>query len=140
MNDSKDVSIHMLLIEPDPDTRDIISRALTLNFPTIRLDAADNTENALTLVRQKSYHAIICDALLLRADKVSFVNEVCAEKPGVPLLIITAHTDINLSDFKEFPDSRCFHAILYKPITLKDLMQEVRGAIGKIAERRAVER
>jgi DNA-binding NtrC family response regulator len=133
MDRATPVSVHILLIEPDPECGTIFRKAIALHFPTVTLEATRDIETALNLLRHSSYDVVVCDAFLAKRDRISFANEICVEKPDTALLIITGDTDISLD---KFSDTLCVHHILHKPIDLQELIHSIEAALETIRGRK----
>jgi DNA-binding NtrC family response regulator len=85
------------------------------------------TDSTLALehfeLNQSAYNLILSDFRITIMDGIELLKTVKAMKPSVKTLLISAF------EVKDFDESNCVDAILQKPITIPDLIDEVETQI-----------
>lgn len=104
---------HVLLIEDDQDTQEVVSRIL--RFHNITLDVVSSAEEALPFLENQRYTAAIVDLALPGMDGWQLLNIIRGEPrtAGLPCLAITAYHSADLA-IKAIKGG--FTAYLPKPI------------------------
>ena len=94
----------------------------------LQVDYAEDGEEALSHVRQKTYDAIICDLKMPRVDGMTLYRAIAAATPALARRIIFVTGDVAGTDAERFlEDSGC--RWLAKPFRLADLLRAVREAL-----------
>jgi CheY-like chemotaxis protein len=128
----------ILIVEDDPDTRDIIARYLTLaGYDHV---SASNGWEALLAVDQHEIDLILLDVMMPGMDGVTFLNILrnAQTKRSTPVVIVTAMSKQELSSrFRDLP----VQAVLPKTQELfEELMQTISKIIGEPARKPAPEK
>jgi CheY-like chemotaxis protein len=128
----------IMIVEDDPDTRDIIARYLTLaGYDHV---SASNGWEALLAVDQHEIDLILLDVMMPGMDGVTFLNILrnAQTKRSTPVVIVTAMSKQELSSrFRDLP----VQAVLPKTQELfEELMQTISKIIGEPARKPAPEK
>ncbi len=128
----------ILIVEDDPDTRDIIARYLTLaGYDHV---SASNGWEALLAVDQHEIDLILLDVMMPGMDGVTFLNILrnAQTKRSTPVVIVTAMSKQELSSrFRDLP----VQAVLPKTQELfEELLQTISKIIGEPALKPAPEK
>lgn len=81
----------------DDDERMIKALQDILEFKGFGVTLAKDGEEALTKVKQKDFDALILDILLPKKDGMEVLKEVVADKPQLPVIVISGHGTIRLA-------------------------------------------
>ena len=117
----------VLLVEDEHALAAAVGEALT--DAGLKVDHAGDGEEALALVRQKTYDVLICDLKMPRVDGMTFYRAVAAATPALARRVIFVTGDVAGTDAERFlEDSGC--RWLAKPFRLGDLLRAVRETLG----------
>jgi two-component system C4-dicarboxylate transport response regulator DctD len=119
-------SLKVLIIEDDPDVRLGCEQALQLEeIPTESVSSAEEAKRRLG----KDFRGIIVsDIRLPRMDGMTFLREVMAVDPELPVVLITGHGDISMA-VQAMKDGA--HDFIQKPFSPEYLVEVVRRALEK---------
>ena len=124
---------HVLLIDDDHD----LLKAATdwLSVSGFCVDAFDRPEEAFQFFVRSDPDVVVTDVRMPGIDGVTLLNSVTRQKSEIPVVIITAHGDVNLAvqamkqgaeDFLEKPyDADRLLSVLDKAIEKRRLKQEI---------------
>ena len=116
----------VLLVEDERALAAAVADALT--DAGLRVDHAADGEEALALVRQKTYDAVICDLKMPRVDGMTLYRAIAAATPALARRVIFVTGDVAGPDAERFlEDSGC--RWLAKPFRLGDLLRAVRETL-----------
>lgn len=119
----------ILIVEDDPDTRNLISRIVHMADPSSRILTADNGETGLSMALQDPPDLIITDLGIPSLDGHDLVQSLQREMADrrAPIIGTTAH---DLAD----PKTRAFYqlcdAFVFKPLDVEDLRKKVGLLVG----------
>lgn len=115
------LSMKVLIAEDEKDLR----RGLQVLFQrnNFSVDAVDNGEDALTYLQLGCYDVAVLDVMMPKLDGVSVVRKLRAENNSVPVLLLTAKSEIE--DRVEGLDAGA-NDYLPKPFDLRELLARVR--------------
>jgi len=146
----KDIEISILYVEDEPETREMVSRVLAQEIPTIRLHTAENGETGLALYREHLPEIVITDINMPVMDGIRMGTEIKSLNPEAIIIAVTAHSDTSyliaaietgISNYvlKPIDYDRLFAAIAkgIETVTLKKRLREQDDHIRQLS--RAVE-
>ena len=116
---------HILIVDDDPEIAKLIR--FYLNGAGYILDATQNGQSALELLKEKKYDLILVDRMMPRMDGITFVNQT--HNSGIhngPVIIMSAHDQENKA-ILEISD--IIYDILPKPFTSHRLKISIRNAL-----------
>ena len=117
----------VLIVEDERALATAVGEALT--DAGLKVDHADDGEEALARVRQKAYDVVICDLKMPRVDGMTLYRAVAAATPALARRVIFVTGDVAGTDAERFlEDSGC--RWLAKPFRLGDLLRAIRETIG----------
>jgi DNA-binding NtrC family response regulator len=85
----------VLYVEDDPPVRSSVTQ--TLELSGLAVQAFANAEDALAQVTEGAQAIVITDVRLPRMDGLTLMEKVLAIDPGIPVVVVTAHGDINMA-------------------------------------------
>ena len=111
----------ILLVEDDRGIQGLIDVLFTRK--EIGVDVASDGEQALSLLREKEYGAVLLDLMLPRLNGFEVMRELKALNPAVlkKTIVLTAASDLTLREF----DETQVRKLLRKPFSISDLMTAV---------------
>ncbi|MBK1682639.1 sigma-54-dependent transcriptional regulator [Rhodoferax fermentans] len=119
-------ALKVLIIEDDPDVRLGCEEALQLEG--ILTDSVASAEAARPLLGKDFRGVIVSDIRLPRMDGMTFLREVLAVDPQLPVVLITGHGDISMA-VQAMKDGA--HDFIQKPFSPEYLVEVVRRALEK---------
>jgi DNA-binding NtrC family response regulator len=119
-------ALKVLIIEDDPDIRLGCEQALQLEgIPT---ESVASAEAAKRLLGKDFRGIIVSDIRLPRMDGMTFLREVLALDPELPVVLITGHGDVTMA-VQAMKDGA--HDFIQKPFSPEFLVEVVRRALEK---------
>ena len=119
-------ALKVLIIEDDPDVRLGCEQALQLEG--ILTESVASAEDARPLLGKDFRGVIVSDIRLPRMDGMTFLREVLAVDPQLPVVLITGHGDISMA-VQAMKDGA--HDFIQKPFSPEYLVEVVRRALEK---------
>lgn len=119
-------ALKVLIIEDDPDVRLGCEQALQLEG--ILTESVASAEAAKPLLGKDFRGVIVSDIRLPRMDGMTFLREVLAVDPQLPVVLITGHGDISMA-VQAMKDGA--HDFIQKPFSPEYLVEVVRRALEK---------
>jgi DNA-binding response OmpR family regulator len=110
----------ILLVEDDADIREMMATLLAMaGFSVVSCESAECGLNAL---REQEFDLILTDYALPRQSGLWLLNEAETEGliQGTPVLIVTAHPDV---------DAQAPYEVIQKPFDLDELIERVRRRV-----------
>lgn len=89
--DTADVSV--LYVEDEAEAREMVSRVLTQEIPSLRLYTAENGETGLALYGEHQPDIVITDINMPMMDGIRMGNEIKSLNPDAIIIAVTAHSD-----------------------------------------------
>jgi CheY-like chemotaxis protein len=116
----------VLLVEDERALAVAVSEALTDAGLTV--EHAGNGEEALALVRQKRFDAVVCDLKMPRVDGMMLYRAMAAATPALARRVIFVTGDVAGTDAERFLDETGCRW-LANPFRLGDLLRAVRDTL-----------
>ncbi|MFO1532107.1 MAG: response regulator [Thermoplasmatota archaeon] len=117
----------ILLVDDEDDVRDSILDLLQSVLPRARILSAATAEEGLRILEREGADVVVSDYRLPGMDGLRFLAQASRLLPGVPRILITAYTEIEVDD-SELAAARP-EAVLTKPLEAADLVARVRSAL-----------
>lgn len=117
----------VMVVDDDPLTRQMFERLLSMSFPHLRIESAENGEQAIELFMRGHHTLIIMDIMTqgLRGDAAfTRISEICAEKNLTMPHVIFCTGFIPPATVATLANDP-WHALLHKPVTRKDILAAV---------------
>lgn len=92
MNDA-----HVLIVDDDVALLQALPQALFLRIPGIKVDTSDSALEALELVQEHDYDAIVSDIKMPGMDGLALLTTIQESRPDTPTLLITGHGEHDLA-------------------------------------------
>jgi two-component system copper resistance phosphate regulon response regulator CusR len=112
---------HILVVEDEARIRAFVARAFEAEG--FNVDVAEDGEQGHARARAGSYELVILDPMLLGRDGLDALRDLHRQRPGLPVLILSARSDIAIK-------LRAFELgavdFLAKPFSLDELLARVR--------------
>jgi two-component system, OmpR family, copper resistance phosphate regulon response regulator CusR len=113
--------MRLLVIEDEPRIRSFLTRGLEAEGYAV--DAADTGLAGLEQVRRGHYDLVVLDLLLPGVDGLTVLRKLHAERPGLPVLILSARADLRTKLLGFELGARDY---LAKPFSLEELLARIR--------------
>jgi len=133
MKDSLLLSCSILLVEDDPETREIISTVVKMKFADATLHLAADGQVGLDLYRQHAPQIVVTDINLPVLDGIRMVGEILACDPSAQIIVVSAYSEPSyLLDAIKLG----IHRYLLKPLDLKLLVESIADCLALIEIKR----
>ena len=113
--------MRILVVEDEPRIRDFLARAFEAEGFTV--DVAADGEHGLRLALTGTYEMVILDLLLPGRDGLEVLEEIHQQRPGLPVLILSARSDL-ATKLRGFELGAVDY--LAKPFSLDELLARAR--------------
>jgi PAS domain S-box-containing protein len=125
--------ISLLYVEDEADARSMVSKMLSMNYPTLKLYSAENGAIGLDLYRELAPEIVMTDINMPVMDGIRMSREIKAVNADARIIAVTAHSDTSyLLNAIEIG----IHHYVLKPINYEELF----GVIDKILEQIVLKR
>jgi DNA-binding response OmpR family regulator len=114
--------VRILVAEDEPGILAFVTRALRADGFTI--DAAADGAQALGCLSRERYDLVVLDLMLPRVDGLSVLRHVREAQPGLPVVIVSARTDLP-TKLRGFDLGACDYVA--KPFALDELIARIRA-------------
>lgn len=105
----------VLLVDDEPEVRDVLRRMLQRSFPQARFLEAANGREGLAALSRETIDLIICDQRMPEMDGLTFMKHVQSVSPSSGRVMLTGHADIEL--VQRAINEGHIHAFFQKPAT-----------------------
>jgi YesN/AraC family two-component response regulator len=122
--------ISLLCVEDDPDSRYIISRMISMEFPEIELHLAENGMIGLDHFKEQMPQIVMTDIKMPVMDGVTMVSEIKALYSETKIIIVAANCN---ADYL-LNDKEIDHCVV-KPIDYKILFAVIEKCIAEISSK-----
>ena len=126
---------HIIIVDDDAALLQALPQALSLRLTAIEVDTSDSALEALDLIKEHDYDAVISDIKMPGMDGLALLAKIQAMRPETPTLLITGHGEHDLAvqalrggayDFIQKPIDRDYMiAALIRAIQTYRLRREV---------------
>src|SRR6202165_4594288 len=127
---------YVLIVDDDTALLAALPQALSLRLTAVEVDTSDSAHNALDLIREHDYDAIVSDIKMPGMDGLALLAKIQDLRPDTPTLLITGHGEHDLVvqalrggayDFIQKPIARDhFVASLSRAIQMRELSRRVK--------------
>ena len=126
---------YILIVDDDVALLLALPQALYLRMDGVKVDTSDSAQEALSLIQEHDYDAIVSDIKMPGMDGLVLLEKIKELRPETPTLLITGHGDENLAiqalrggayDFIQKPVERDYLvAALQRAIQTRQLRHQV---------------
>lgn len=116
----------ILIVDDEKAIRKTLSEILS--YEGYKIEDAENGEEALKKLREKSFDAILCDIKMPKMDGLEFLEKALQINPDVPVIMISGHGTIETA--VEAVKKGAFDYVA-KPPDLNRLLITIRNAMDK---------
>ena len=88
---------HILIVDDDAALLQALPQALSLRLTAIEVDTSDSALEALDLIKEHDYDAVISDIKMPGMDGLALLAKIQAIRPETPTLLITGHGEHDLA-------------------------------------------
>ena len=128
-------SFSILYVEDEPDTREIIGRAIASDYPDLSLYSAADGAEGLELFKRHRPELVITDIRMPVMDGIRMAGEIQAIDPEVEIIALTAYSD---TTFMLSAIEVGFNHYILKPLDLDKLFEAVEKSLRTIGLKRQV--
>jgi YesN/AraC family two-component response regulator len=129
-SNSSQRKISLLCVEDDPVSRDLIYRMITMKFPDVELQLAENGKIGFDLFKKLIPQIVMTDIRMPVMDGVTMVGEIKALYPETKIIIVAANCN---ADYL-LNDKEIDHCVV-KPINYKILFAVIEKCIAEIVSK-----
>lgn len=116
----------ILLVDDDPALLQALPRAVSLRMSNVQVHTAASASEALELLHQHEYDAIVSDIKMPGMDGLALLDITSQQYPEVPVLLITGHGEHDLA-IRALRGGA--YDYLLKPIDRDDLLASLSRAL-----------
>src|SRR5437879_1567648 len=87
----------VLIVDDDPALLEALPQALNLRLDGIEVHTSDSALEALKLIREYNYDAIVSDIKMPGMDGLELLEKIGEVRPDIPTLLITGHGEHDLA-------------------------------------------
>ena len=127
------ISNHILVIDDEPDIRDLLE--ITIIKMGFDCTVAANLIQARELLHNNAYQLCILDMRLPDGDGLEFLKEILQQSSSTPVIMITAHGSVETATVALKAGAFDF---LTKPVNLEQLRLQINSAINKVEDSEAL--
>src|ERR1700731_3764149 len=130
---------YILIVDDDTALLEALPQALSLRLTAVEVDTSDSALNALDLIAEHDYDAIVSDIKMPGMDGLALLAKIQELRPDTPTLLITGHGEHNLAiqalrggayDYIQKPiDRDDFVASLHRAIQARQLRRQVKDLL-----------
>ncbi|MRR53374.1 MAG: response regulator [Deltaproteobacteria bacterium] len=117
--------LSILCVEDEPLPLKFLGQMLTMKYPDQKVTTAENGRSALELFRENPADIVLTDISMPVMDGISMAREIRIIKPGVCIIALTAHDDLQLPN----EVAGLFDRFIQKPISSVDLYEAIDGCL-----------
>jgi len=88
---------YILVVDDDVALLQALPQALYLRIDGVKVDTTDSAQEALGLVQEYDYDAIVCDIKMPGMDGLVLLEKIKELRPDTPTLLITGHGEHDLA-------------------------------------------
>src|SRR5229473_1332555 len=88
---------YILIVDDDTALLQALPQALNLRIDGIQVDTSDSALEALKLIREHDYDAIVSDIKMPGMDGLALLEKIRELRPDTPTLLITGHGEHDLA-------------------------------------------
>lgn len=118
----------ILIIEDEPAIRRVLTKILSEENDTYKVDEAEDGLQGLEKVKNEDYDLVLCDIKMPKMDGVEVLEAIKKIKPEIPMVMISGHGDLETA-----VNTMRLGAFDYisKPPDLNRLLNTVRNALDR---------
>jgi signal transduction histidine kinase len=88
---------YVLIVDDDAALLEALPQALSLRLTAVQVDTSDSALNALDLIQEHDYDAIVSDIKMPGMDGLALLTRIQELRPETPTLLITGHGEHDLA-------------------------------------------
>src|SRR5690348_9877888 len=88
---------YVLVVDDDTALLEALPQALSLRLTAVKVDTSDSAVNALALIQEHDYDAIVSDIKMPGMDGLALLQKIQELRPDTPTLLITGHGEHDLA-------------------------------------------
>lgn len=88
---------YVLIVDDDAALLEALPQALMLRLTAVKVDTSDSALNALDLIQEHDYDAIVSDIKMPGMDGLALLRKIQELRPDTPTLLITGHGEHDLA-------------------------------------------
>ena len=119
---------HILIVDDEPDIRDVLSQALQAKG--YRVTAAEAGHEALRIVKSDPPNLLVSDLQMEDSDGLELIEQIKQQMPDLPVILLTGM--IFDADVIRETISKKVSCYLDKTSSLSKVMQEVQRLLGDL--------
>jgi len=129
-NDASPPAPSVMVVDDNPDDRDLLSALLETALPGAQISTAENGFQALVAIGQSVPDVVVTDIVMPHMNGFEMLRQLstqCAVRPRV-IIAVSSRTRAQFAELGELPPDVRF---IPKPIDPADFVATVQGAVGQ---------
>lgn len=87
----------ILIVDDDAALLQALPQVVDLRMKDVQVETADSAQQALTLIKENDYDAIVSDVKMPGMDGIELLAQIREVRPDTPVVLITGHGDHGLA-------------------------------------------
>ena len=118
--------INILLVDDEVDFRNTLKKRLQKR--QLNVDDVGSGEDALDILKHKSYDAVVLDVKMKGMDGIEVLREIKIKYPLIEVIMLTGHAEIEIG--MQGMELGAFDYLM-KPMDIDDLLYKIQDAFKK---------
>lgn len=116
----------ILVVDDDPESRDILKRLLTLS--DYEVETVESGRDAVELLKRAEFKLVLTDIVMPEMDGLELLSHVKSHYPNIPVIMVTGRAS---NESKKEALENGAEGLLFKPYTRDQLMTIVNESLAK---------
>src|ERR1700733_2737269 len=95
--DEENNNAPILIVDDDAALLQALPQVVDLRMKDVQVETADSAQQALALIKEHDYDAIVSDVKMPGMDGIELLAQIHEVRPDTPVVLITGHGDHGLA-------------------------------------------